>query len=225
MAEHNYTYRDPRTLSRLVIGVSGFTALLHFLGALASLNEWALLDAMDRQDFSHLGSPQTAASFVQITSVASLVGVFPTIILFLMWIYRVSANAHTMGAELSHGAGFSVGMFFIPGLNLFLPPMMMSELARASILASSWRSQKRSLLVPLWWSLQLIVSLGGLALGFGSPKRGASVLEFKTYFYWATAYKLSEILLYLVLALLVARVSGNQRQQWREMELAAATFS
>src|SRR4051794_201891 len=121
MAEHNYIYRDPRRRSRLVIWACGFTAVIHFLGALAALNEWILIDTLQRQDVSNLGSPQTAASFVQITSVTAIVAVVFTIILFLTWIYRTSANAHAMGADLTHGPGFSVGMFFVPGLNLFLP--------------------------------------------------------------------------------------------------------
>lgn len=227
----DYSYRDVRHLARWAIWACGLTIVLLFVCEATYAYYWVVLgDVMEGRFSSHaalIGALRSAASDSQLASYSVIASFLLTYGLFFIWLYRASANAHAMGADLSHGAGFSVGMFFIPGLNLFLPPMMMSEVARAGINASSWRAQPKSLLVPLWWTLQLITSIGGFALAFSAPVRGASIPEFRTFFVEFLVFRLFGILHYLVIAMLMWKVSADQRRQREEFSpaQAAAIFS
>jgi hypothetical protein len=229
MAESNYSYRDPRRLARLMIWASRTVVVLHFLTAAAFSYDWTVLGTVEQGTFSShealVSSVRSATFYAETATYCSMLAIAVTFLLFFVWIYRTSANAHAMGADLNYGAGLSVGIFFVPGVNLFLPPMMMSELARASTNAPSWKDQKRSPLVPFWWSLQIIVAILSIVIVVIAPSHGAPLSEYRTYFVWHVLYKVPEILLYLVLSYLVGSISSNQQRQWHEMELAVTTFS
>ena len=44
-----------------------------------------------------------------------------TVVVFLMWLYRVSNNVAAFGATTQHSSGWAVGSFFVPIMNLFVP--------------------------------------------------------------------------------------------------------
>jgi hypothetical protein len=221
MAGHNYSYRYSSRLVRWLTAVLGLAIVLLLLSEAACAYDWFMLG-----DAVRFIAARSTIAMVSVYLRMEVYGLVLLIILayvlFFIWIYRTSANAHAMGADLSHSAGFSIGMFFVPGLNLFMPPMMMSELARASINAPLWRTQPKSILVALWWTLQLAASIGGIMLNFFTPARGAALAEFRTYFGWIIAFQLLSILHYAVMALLVGKISSKQRSQWDEFGPAQA---
>lgn len=44
-----------------------------------------------------------------------------TVVVFLMWLYRVSNNVAAFGESTQHSSGWAVGSFFVPIINLFVP--------------------------------------------------------------------------------------------------------
>jgi hypothetical protein len=226
MAEHNYSYRFPRHLLRWLMGTTGLVVVLALLYGAVCLYDWFAM--ADAEHF--IAARGTVVLFDVYLKMFSYI--WPALILlfyvlFFMWLYRTSANAHAMGADLDNNAGFSVGMFFVPILNLFLPPVMMSELVRASINAPLWRAQPKSAVVALWWTLQLSSQIGGLALRFAQPAPGASLMEFRNFFGGTAIFALVSAAHWTVVALLVGKISRNQRRQWDEFspDQAEAIFS
>ncbi|GAA3885270.1 hypothetical protein MBT84_45800 [Streptomyces sp. MBT84] len=70
--------------------------------------------------------------------------------LFLVWLARSRSNAQ----ELSPGAsvpsrGWTIGAWFIPLFNFFIPRQLVLAIGRAS--SASWEQKRDATLVNLWW--------------------------------------------------------------------------
>jgi hypothetical protein len=100
-----------------------------------------------------------------------------TAVVFLIWIYRVSKNLKPLGSQnQKYSPGWAIGWFFIPFANWVLPFLVTKEIWKASdpkaMDAESWRSTSVSPIVPAWWALYVVASIGGyivvrIALGGG----------------------------------------------------------
>lgn len=90
-----------------------------------------------------------------------------TAVPFGMWIYRANENSRGFGAEgMKFSAGWSVGWYFIPIANLFMPFRSMREIWQISRNPHGWRSFPVGRLVSCWWALWLGSSLLGQVLRF-----------------------------------------------------------
>jgi len=100
--------------------------------------------------YSRVPSIQTAQMAVFIIQ---LILVILTAIFFFMWKYRAYANLQaTCVNKLKSSAGWCVGVYFIPILNLFSPAVAMHEIqsrSKAKIGAS----------VIIWWILMMVSSI------------------------------------------------------------------
>ncbi|MFJ9024090.1 DUF4328 domain-containing protein [Streptomyces sp. NPDC102259] len=72
------------------------------------------------------------------------------IALFLVWLVRSRSNAE----KLSPGAsvpsrGWTIGAWFIPVVNFFVPRQFVLDIGRAS--SASWEQKRDTTLVNLWW--------------------------------------------------------------------------
>ena len=79
-----------------------------------------------------------------------------------MWVYRVNRNVRALGAEgLRYSPGWSVGWFFIPLWNLFMPYNVMKELWQANSSSSNteWRSAPVSPVLGAWWAVGLLLGI------------------------------------------------------------------
>ena len=72
-------------------------------------------------------------------SVFVLSGIF-----ILMWIYKAHKNAIEYGLNKEFTAGWAVGSFFVPIINLFRPFQAMVELYTCSESPSNWKSSSSS---------------------------------------------------------------------------------
>jgi|GEM_PF-1616307 len=76
-------------------------------------------------------------------------------ILLLIWIYRSVRNLLALGIQgMRYSPGWAVGWFFIPFANLIVPPLVLTEIWKASSPAArpgDWRRGSLNLFVPLWW--------------------------------------------------------------------------
>jgi hypothetical protein len=85
--------------------------------------------------------------------------------LILKWIYRANYNARQLGAEnMAFTPGWSVGYYFIPVLTLWKPYQAMKEIWKASKNPSYLGSSSASFILPIWWTLWLIVGFLGQAI-------------------------------------------------------------
>ena len=101
------------------------------------------------------------SSLQEVVSIISLIISTISAILILKWIYRANYNAYELGARnMLYTPGWSIGWYFIPIANLWKPYQAMKEIWKASSNPQSWKSQSRSSLLPWWWFLWIVFSVG-----------------------------------------------------------------
>jgi hypothetical protein len=85
-----------------------------------------------------------------------------TAIVFLMWIYRAHDNLRLLRVRgCQYSAGWAVGYFFIPILNLARPLQVTQEIWKASdpqvaMGSRSWQGNSNSAAAGVWWTFWLI---------------------------------------------------------------------
>ena len=81
-----------------------------------------------------------------------------TVVVFLMWLYRVSNNVAAFGAPRQTSAGWAVGSFFVPIANLFIPYQAIKEIWNKSEPAadnSFFYTASPPGFFPAWWGFWL----------------------------------------------------------------------
>jgi hypothetical protein len=72
------------------------------------------------------------------------------IVLFLVWLARSRRNAQELSPRASvPSRGWTIGAWFVPVVNLFVPRRFLLDIGRAS--SASWEKKRDSTLVNLWW--------------------------------------------------------------------------
>jgi hypothetical protein len=72
-------------------------------------------------------------------------------VLFLVWLVRSRRNAEAMSPDAPlPTAGWTVGAWFVPVANLFVPRRFLLEVGRAS--SATWTNKRDSALVNTWWA-------------------------------------------------------------------------
>jgi len=83
-----------------------------------------------------------------------------TVVFFLMWLYRSYGNLPSFGTpsrNISYSAGWAVGSFFIPFVNLLVPYRAVKELWRNSAATDAFLvSDSPPAWFPLWWLFWLL---------------------------------------------------------------------
>lgn len=78
-------------------------------------------------------------------------------ILFLVWIYRVSHNAHCITTvPMEYTPGWSVGWYFIPIFHTWKPYKVMREIWRVSEGSIGNQVASRDGFVMIWWVVSLV---------------------------------------------------------------------
>ncbi|EJL24767.1 DUF4328 domain-containing protein [Novosphingobium sp. AP12] len=84
----------------------------------------------------------------------------PTAVLFLIWFHKAIANLHEAGlAGLRARPGWTVGSFFVPVANLFVPFRAMRELWNRSHGEDEWQAEGAVGDVGIWWTCYLAGTL------------------------------------------------------------------
>ncbi|MFE9127379.1 DUF4328 domain-containing protein [Streptomyces sp. NPDC007148] len=72
------------------------------------------------------------------------------IVLFLVWLARSRRNAQELSPQASlPSRGWTIGAWFIPVVNFFVPRQFVLDIGRAS--SASWEEKRGATLVNLWW--------------------------------------------------------------------------
>ncbi|NEA63329.1 DUF4328 domain-containing protein [Streptomyces sp. SID12488] len=90
------------------------------------------------------------------------------IVLFLVWLARARRNAQELSPQASiPSRGWTIGAWFIPVVNFFVPRQIVLDIGRAS--SASWEQKRDTTLVNLWWGAWVAHSLVLLVAGLVAP--------------------------------------------------------
>ncbi len=144
-------------------------SLLLYLGlvcyvAIVSLEGLALIDALE----AGTGTATQAESLETRTRALAAMAVvlyLLTATLFICWMYTLRTSASVAPEAMRHSAGWTVGGWFVPILNLFRPYQIMVDLWRGMVRpARPFQGPGQPpvpVLVTLWWGAFLVTSVGG----------------------------------------------------------------
>ena len=150
----------------------------------------------------------------------------PTAIVFSIWFVRAFANVvHMQVKGLNWSLGWTIGAFFIPIANLFMPYMIAQEIWRASHhdfdpeRPRAWKNESGSPLVFLWW-LAWVLGLCLTALAIAMDPENNPEPEFLRF---ALVAEAASQVAFLAAAVLLIFVIGAvvQRQEEKWAEIAA----
>jgi hypothetical protein len=84
------------------------------------------------QEISDNPSGFLALALTGVLGLAAIAVYIATVVVFLMWLYRVSNNVAAFGATTQHSSGWAVGSFFVPIINLFVPYQAVKDIWKKS---------------------------------------------------------------------------------------------
>ncbi len=135
-----------------------FVALIvaDVLAALSMFGQIQLLDAVRSGVTIAPGRIAANDTWQRLFGTLELAFWFVAAISLLVWVYRANRNAHALGVEgMSYSPGWSVGWFFVPLANLFMPYRVLRELWKASTpgVGADWQGAPVSFILSAWWAI------------------------------------------------------------------------
>ncbi len=159
--------KDNSTANKLVligfivyIITTGFYYTTNFLFVNAIIDSGEVITISNGQIISAY-YPEGLMLIDDIALMLALVSTLFLIVVFLVWFYRAYHNLIAAGTKnLPYSsAGWTIGGFFIPFVNLYMPVKIMSELwHETQRKAYGYKNVKNNSIVILWWST-IILSL------------------------------------------------------------------
>lgn len=127
--------------------VAAIAATLHIRGLFASLTDGGFVAFTEAEG-------ERADWYMYLTTSLQMMAELATAIVFIVWFHRVRTNAGVLAPDLlSRGPGWSIGAWFIPIANLWIPRGIAVEVWRASRpmpYADDTHEPHRP--VNLWWT-------------------------------------------------------------------------
>jgi hypothetical protein len=149
----------------LVIAAVGFAGQAAVTAGAANSAEDFLAQRIDRDQFTQDLAPYTLVNLL--TGVAFLA----TVVLTMIWLFRLAANHRTIGRRLTWAPGWAIGGWFLPPIVLYIIPMLMlRETWKASTPDAPagddrWRESPVHPMVYVWWVLYGLVPIVFLISG------------------------------------------------------------
>lgn len=148
----------------------------------------------------------------QMVGIIYLGALIVTGIAFLKWIYRANSNCHGLGAQgMEFSAGWSIGYYFIPFVNLYKPYRAMKEIWSVSTNPAKWENEKASPLLKWWWALWLISGFIG-QISFRLTMRADTVSSLLALTNVSIISGIIDIPLYIVAVSLISTISTMQEK-------------
>lgn len=159
-----HAFKDLKVHTRWLQGLLIAGMVASVISGLSRFNEVQILQAMRDGAFSSeaemMAVAEASDARQQLIGYGTLGLLIVTIIVFAMWIYRSCANVHALGArDLKITPGWSVGWFFVPIANLWMPYKGMSQIMRASRNPANWEAENAGPLVGWWWFFYLFTNV------------------------------------------------------------------
>jgi uncharacterized protein DUF4328/uncharacterized protein DUF2510 len=176
-------YRPLGTLARVVVLL---LAAYFVVTAIGVVSDWMELELINRvtEDQAAVSQAELDASDARqgLIGILQLLIYLVTGVMFIIWFRRAYRNLVAWGTEsLRFEAGWTVGGWLVPFLNLVRPKQIMNDLWRATAPelpvepGIAWKHVRVPLVVHAWWLLFLL----SLAVGIVASNLGgeASTLE------------------------------------------------
>jgi hypothetical protein len=223
-------FKSGRTLARLVMGFLLLNLALRLLGIVSLLWQIDLLNEI--ASGAQVATEAARANDDRqqlITALQSLVYIITTVF-FLIWIYRAYRNLKPLRQYPAHSAGWSVGYFFIPFINLVRPHQIAQEIWQKSDpetvgvdsrVQPMYDSESKSALISGWWALWLFAQIGNwLALSFAERSQSANHLISES---WGDLVADALLSLAAVTCVLVVRqIDDRQEERHRRLQMMSA---
>jgi lysylphosphatidylglycerol synthetase-like protein (DUF2156 family) len=102
-------------------------------------------------------TPYALVTFIQSVSVLA------TVVLVIVWMYRIAANLRKLGRRGTWGPGWAIGGWFLPPMLYIIPLLMFRELWHGSDpstpLDANWRSKRFHPVIIAWFALYSVAPL------------------------------------------------------------------
>ncbi|MEG3177334.1 DUF4328 domain-containing protein [Sphingomonas sp. RB3P16] len=126
------------------------------------------------------------------------------------WIYRASANAHTLSDAMTISPGWSVGFLFVPVASLFKPFQALRETWQVSLSPENPDSVPVPAVMRWWWGLWVLASiLGNISFRFSLNAKTISDLTLSAWF--DIALLVIDVPMAVLLIVVMRRLTANQR--------------
>ena len=159
-------FREPRLLTRLLVTLLWIIMAVDAAGIISKGFEVRLLENLQQHVYTSIEAARADAVANDVRQ--HLIGILQiglaivTGIIFFCWVYRANANARRLGAAgMEFTPGWSVGWYFVPFANLWMPYQAMKEIWRASANPADWQNHPRGLILPWWWFFFLVSGVAG----------------------------------------------------------------
>jgi hypothetical protein len=137
--------------------------LLGVISLVADFQQWSLTKRIAAREAT-LDEVQMNDTIQLVVTFAGLAALVVAGVFFLRWFHRAYANLTPLGARgLPHGAGWAVGYWFVPLINLFRPAAVASAIWNASVPSEdskTWKDRKQPGLVVAWWLTWVLSGIG-----------------------------------------------------------------
>src|SRR5579871_2769168 len=147
-----YAYRPAPRLTTIAICLAALSAAVAVVAAITTSMQLGTLETLSSGGAITLEQAEACDLRQRVIGVFELLVTTAEAVVFLTWVYRANCNARALGFEFDYSPGWSVGCFFVPIFNLWLPYGVVRDLWRTGT------KQYRS--VPLvWWLCLLLLSV------------------------------------------------------------------
>jgi len=158
-AHHQYKpFVSAHNLARLVtvvLIVGAVISLLTIASHVLNLSVQPFVEAQEISDNVSGFFAQALKGVLRLTAAAVYIA---TVVVFLMWLYRVSNNVAAFGQPRQTSGGWAIASFFVPIANLFIPYQAIREIWNKSDPAavnSLFYTASPPGFFPAWWGFWL----------------------------------------------------------------------
>ena len=163
-AESQSRWRATHGLRTALTGLFVVVVGANSAEAIAYMHRIQVIDSF-RAGTATVSDGRHADDLVHAAGLLGLGMVLVIAVVFIVWQWRTAKNAVFLGRpDERYSPGWSIGAWFIPLANLFIPVQIMQGLWRGSDpgpLPDDWRRGRRSALVGWWWASMIVSFLFG----------------------------------------------------------------
>ena len=114
-------YVSAHNRARLITILLIVGAVISVLTIPSHVLDLSVLPLGEDQEISDNPAGFLALALTGVLGLATIAVYIATVVVFLMWLYRVSNNVGAFGKRTQNSSGWAVGSFFVPIINLFVP--------------------------------------------------------------------------------------------------------
>lgn len=155
-----FRYRAPRRRSAWLVGMMTASLVLSLGYVAESLTIGLFYPGYYDVNAPFAPGEQAVNGFSLVRALLELLLSIPLIVVFCCWIFRANKNARALGAERMRATpGWSVGWWFIPIANLWLPYVATKQIYQASdpdAGPADWVSSAVPWFLPWWWAAWIV---------------------------------------------------------------------